>query len=91
MHVSLPVGTSTLMGNDVAEGCGGPVTVGSNFSISIVGQSKQHCDDVLGKLSAGGQVTMPLQETFWGAYFGMCRDRFDINWMINYDMTKREA
>ena len=88
MHVSLPVGSSTLMGSDTAKGFGGPVVVGSNFSISIVGQSKQHCDDVIGKLSDGGTVTMPLQETFWGAYFGSCRDRFGINWMVNYDMTK---
>ena len=91
MHVSLPVGSSTLMGSDTAQGFGGPVVVGSNFSISIVGQSKQHCDDVIGKLSTGGDVTMPPQETFWGAYFGMCRDRFGINWMVNYDMTKTEG
>ena len=91
MHVSLPVGSSTLMGSDTAEGCGGPVIVGSNFSISIVGQSKPHCDDVIDKLSAGGAVMMPPQETFWGAYFGMCRDRFGIYWMVNYDMTKNEG
>ena len=86
MHVSLPVGNSVLMGSDTVEGFGGPVTVGNNFSISVVGQSKEHCDEVFGKLADGGTVTMPLQETFWGSYFGSCRDRFDINWMVNYDM-----
>lgn len=86
MHVSLPVGNSVLMGSDTVEGFGGPVTVGNNFSISVVGHSKEHCDEVFGSLADGGTVTMPLQETFWGSYFGSCRDRFDINWMVNYDM-----
>ena len=89
MHVSLAVGSSTLMGSDTAEGFGGPVIVGSNFSISIVGESKQHCDDLFAKLSEGGEVKMPMQETFWGSYFGMFRDQYDINWMINFDMQHR--
>ena len=89
MHVSLPVGSSTLMGSDTAQGFGGPVTVGNNFSISIVGESKQQCDELFAKLVDGGEVKMPLQETFWGAYFGMCLDRYGINWMINFDMQQK--
>ena len=85
MHVSLPVGKSTLMGSDTAEGFGGPVVVGTNFSVSFDGESKEQCEDVFGKLSDGGSVTMPMQDTFWGSYFGMCRDRFDINWMVSFD------
>ena len=88
MHVSLPVGTTTLMGSDTTTKPDAPLIVGTNFSISIVGESKQHCDEIFGKLIEGGEVKMPLQETFWGSYFGMCRDRFDVNWMINYDMGK---
>ena len=38
------------------------------------------------RLSAGGKATMPLQEMFWGAYYGICTDRFGINWMINYEL-----
>lgn len=86
MHVSLPVGSSTLMGSDTAQEFGGPAVVGTNFSISIVGESKQQCDDLLAKISQGGEVKMPMQETFWGSYFGMCRDRYDINWMISLEM-----
>ena len=41
--------------------------------------------DLFAKLSDGGNVTMPLQDTFWGAYFGMWTDRFGVNWMVNYD------
>ncbi len=86
MHVSLPVGSSTLMGSDSAQGPGAPVVVGTNFSISIVGESKHQCDDLFDKISRGGEVMMAMQETFWGSYFGMCRDRYGINWMINLDM-----
>ncbi len=88
MHVSLPVGSSVLMGSDSCSGFGPPPVVGNNFSISIVGQSKQHCDDICAKLSAGGTVNMPLAETFWGAYFGTWTDKFGINWMINYELPK---
>jgi len=88
MHVSLPVGASMLMGSDTMPDSAEPLIVGTNFSISVVGESKEHCDEVFRKLAESGKITMPLQETFWGSYFGMCRDRFDINWMINFDMGK---
>ena len=83
MHVSLPVGDSVLMGSDNSS-FGPALTVGNNFSVSIVGQSREHCDEVFAKLSAGGSVTMPLQETFWGSYYGLWTDKFGINWMVNY-------
>ena len=79
------------MGSDTAEGFGEPVVAGSNFSISIVGESKPQCDTLFGRLSNGGAVKMPMQETFWGAYFGSCRDKFDINWMINFDTGQGDA
>ena len=88
MHVSLPVGSSTLMGSDSCSAFGPAPAVGTNFSISITGESKQHCDDMCAKLSEGGSVSMPLQETFWGAYFGTWTDKFGINWMINYQMPQ---
>ena len=88
MHVSLPVGESVLMGSDRGPGSAPELVVGNNFSISIVGQSREHCDEVFAKLSAGGKVTMPLQDMFWGSYYGMCTDRFGINWMINYELPR---
>lgn len=91
MHVSLPVGSSTLMGSDTAGGFGAAVIIGNNFSISIVGENKNQCDLLFAKISEGGEVKMPLQETFWGSYFGMCRDRYDINWMINLDLGQHKA
>ena len=89
MHVSLPIGSSVLMGSDRASGFGPPLEVGNNFSIAIGGRSREHCDEVFAKLSAGGSVTMPLQETFWGAYYGLWTDRFGINWMVNYTLPKK--
>ena len=86
MHVSLPIGSSVLMGSDSASGFGPPVVVGNNFSIALEGKSKAHCDEVFAALSAGGSVLMPLQETFWGAYYGLWTDKFGINWMANYTL-----
>ena len=83
MHVSLPVGDSVLMGSDNSS-FGPPLAVGNNFSVSVDGRSREHCDEVFAKLSAGGSVTMSLQETFWGSYYGLWTDKFGINWMVNY-------
>ena len=83
MHVSLPIGSGVLMGSDRAS-FGSPLTTGNNFSLSIAPDSKEEADALLAKLSDGGQVTMPMQDMFWGAYFGMCTDRYGINWMLVY-------
>jgi PhnB protein len=84
MHVSLPVGSSTLMGADT-QNADAPFETGTNFSITVAPESRKLCDEYFSKLAAGGVVTMTLQDTFWGAYFGMCRDRFNINWIFNFD------
>lgn len=84
MHISLPIGeNSILMGSDTG-GHGGPITVGNNFSISINTDSKENADAYFAKLSKDGKVTMDMASTFWGDYFGMCTDRFGINWMISF-------
>ena len=88
MHVSLAMGSSVLMGADRSPGFTPALVVGNNFSIGIEGRSREHCDDVFGRLSAGGEVTDRLHDTFWGAYFGSCTDRFGINWMINYQLPE---
>ena len=88
MHVSLPIGSSVLMGSDSCSAFGPPPVVGSNFGISIAGESREHCDEVFARLSEGGTVKMPMQETFWGAWFGSWTDRFGVSWMINYELPK---
>lgn len=65
-----------------------PVTFGNSVSLSINCDSKAQADEFFNKLAVGGQITMPLQDTFWGAYFGMLTDKFGIHWMFNYDAPK---
>ena len=85
MHVSLPIGTSVLMGSD----CGGEwaptFKQGNNFYVSVTADSKEEADRIFNALLAGGQITMPLANTFWGDYFGMLTDQFGINWMMSYN------
>lgn len=88
MHVVLPVGGLLLMGSDSAPQYGGPIHKGNNYSISINAHSKEEADRLFNGLSEGGQITMPIADTFWGAYFGMFTDKFGIHWMLNYDYPK---
>ena len=87
MHVQLPIGSSVLMGSDVPSIFGPPPVVGNNFSISYAPESREQVDSLLAKLSEGGSVEMEAQEMFWGAYFGSCRDKFGIGWMLNFEIT----
>lgn len=87
MHVALPIGQGTvLMGSDRTSRMG-EVIIGNNVQISIQTDSDAETKRLFNGLSAGGQVTMPLEETFWGARFGMCVDKFGIHWMVNQDTS----
>lgn len=86
MHVSLPISKETiLMGSDTGGEWASHHKEGNNFSISINAESREEADKLFNGLSEGGKVTMPMADTFWGAYFGMFTDKFGINWMVNYD------
>ena len=83
VHVALPIGKETvLMGSDVP-GSMGSVNQGNNFSISVSTDNKEETDKIFSALSGGGKTTMAPGNTFWGAYFGMCTDKFGIQWMIS--------
>lgn len=89
MHISLPISTETiLMGCDTASGSPGQEMASGNISLTINTVSKQKADQLFTGLSAGGQVKMPMNETFWEAYFGMLTDKFGIDWMINCESRK---
>ena len=83
MHVSLPIGSGVLMGSDSCSAFGPPPVTGNNFSISIDTESRQHTDRLFNLLSEGGNVAMSPQDMFWGSYFGMCTDKFGVNWMLS--------
>lgn len=91
MHVSLSISKeTTLMGSDTSEAFGQDTTEGTNFSISINADNMKEADTLFTKLSAGGKVTMPMDKTFWGAYFGMFVDKFNIQWMVNFDEQQKK-
>lgn len=84
MHVSMKLpGDTSLMGTDSLESMGQTVTLGNAISITLNMGTKSESDRVFAALSEGGTVEMPLQEMFWGDYFGACTDKFGIPWMIN--------
>lgn len=86
MHVSLPVSKETmLMGSDTGGEWASSYAPGNNFSISISTASKEEGDRLFNGLSSGGQVTMPMDKTFWGEYFGMFTDKFGISWMVSFN------
>ena len=84
MHVELPIlGTHSLMGTDSPESMGFKLNKGNNVSINLQPDTRKETEKLFKALSAGGKVTMELQDMFWGDYFGSCTDKFGINWMFN--------
>ena len=85
MHIALPIGKNILMGNDVPEGMG-PVNERENRSkISVSAESREEADRLFSGLSAGGTVEVPMDDSPWGSYFGMFRDKYGIEWMVDFD------
>lgn len=84
MHVALPIlGGHVLMGTDAPESMGFSLNPGNNVHINLEPDTRAETDKLFRALSEGGKVSMPLQEMFWGAYFGSLTDRFGIQWMFN--------
>ena len=85
MHIALPIGTNILMGNDVPESLG-PVSENENRSkISVSAETREEADKIFNGLSAGGTIEYPIGDSPWGSYFGMFRDAYGIEWMVDYD------
>ena len=88
MHISLPLSAgSVLMGSDSGTDWGPKTVIGNNISLSITAKSKEEADRVFKMLTKDGKVNMPMDQTFWGDYFGMCTDQFGINWMISFNQS----
>ena len=86
MHGSMTIMGSPVMFSDANEERN--AQIGDNFSISINCKTDGDVDRLLNAVSSGGTVTMEAQDTFWGARFGMCVDRFGVNWMFNHEKPK---
>lgn len=89
MHIALPLSEEhVLMGTDAVGEHAESAVFGTNISISVSTDSKEEADKVFNGLADGAEITMPISDTFWGAYFGMLKDKYDIQWMVNYDYPK---
>ena len=89
MHIALPIGNGNmLMATDSIESLGQKLVVGNNHYFMLGVDSKEEADDLFAKLSVDGKIEMPLQDTFWGDYYGSFTDQFGIQWMIDYEYPK---
>ena len=87
LHIALPIGLSTLVGNDVPSILGKVNENENRSKISVRTESKEEADKLFVGLSAGGQVEMPISDSPWGSYFAMFRDKYGIEWIIEFDPT----
>jgi len=84
MHVELPItGGHILMGTDAPREMGFTVNYGNNIFINLEPDTREETKRLFDELSAGGKVSMELQDMFWGAYFGSCTDKYGVQWMFN--------
>ena len=85
MHIALPIGKNILMANDVPESMGQVNENENRSKISISAESREEADKLFNGLSAGGSIEVPISDSPWGSYFGMFRDKFGIEWMVDFD------
>jgi PhnB protein len=86
MHIALPIaGGNVLMASDIIPSMGHTLIKGNNNYISLSPESREEAERLFNGLSAGGNIEMPLDDMFWGAYYGSFEDKFGIHWMINYE------
>jgi PhnB protein len=83
LHMSFPIGNSVISGMDMPAGRG-TLNKGNNFMVAVDTESEEETDRAFKGLAEGGEVMMPVAHQFWGAYFGMLKDRFGIQWMLSY-------
>ncbi|MBL7842788.1 MAG: VOC family protein [Cyclobacteriaceae bacterium] len=84
LHMALPIlGGYLLMGSDAPESMGFHVNLGNNMHINLETDTREETDRLFNALADGGNITMPLQDMFWGDYFGSCTDKFGVQWMVN--------
>lgn len=89
MHIALPiVGGHMIMGTDAPESMGFKVNFGNNININLEPDTREETERLFKALSEGGKVGMPLQDMFWGDYFGSCTDKFGVQWMFNCSIKK---
>ena len=92
MHVSLPIlGGTLIMGTDSLESMGHHCVTGNNITINLEPDTREETERLFKLLSDGGSDIAPLQDMFWGAYWGCCLDRFGIRWMFNFTANVQQG
>ena len=89
MHIALPIGNSTLMANDVPEFMGRVNENENRSKIFVTAESREEADKLFNGLSAGGTVEMPIGDSPWGSYFAMFRDKYGIEWMVEFESNTK--
>ncbi len=89
-HIALPVGSEVLMASDAPQSMGFDVKFGNNSYVSLHPDSKAEADRIFKALSEGGQVEMPIADQVWGDYYGSLKDRFGVQWMVDYSYPTAE-
>jgi len=89
LHAVFEAGDLKFMVSDCPPGVS--VTSGDQVSLSLNFGDLNSIERTFEALSEGGQVTMPLQDTFWGARFGMAKDKFGVHWMFNHDLPGKKS
>ena len=86
MHIALPIGkSSVLMGSDTPEFMGRHNENENRSKISVIAESKEEADKIFNGLSVGGQIEGPIGDAPWGSYFGCFRDKYGIEWIVEFD------
>jgi PhnB protein len=88
MYIALPIGKNILIANDVPASMGRVNENENRSKIAISAESKEEADRLFNGLSAGGEVEMPIANSPWGSYFGMFRDKYGIEWTVEYNPTR---
>lgn len=91
MHTTLVLPNDLrIMGSDTFPGFGGPFKQGNQTQVYLDLDSMAETKRIFDQLSAGGEIEMPLEKTFWGSYFGNFTDKYGICWMVSYDLKSDE-
>jgi PhnB protein len=88
MRITLPIGKNVLIANDVPEIMGRVNENENRSKIAVTADSREEADRIFEGLSAGGEVEMPMDQSPWGSYFAMCRDKYGIEWTVEFDPKK---
>lgn len=89
MHITLAIGSNVLIGNDVPQSMGRVNEQENRSKISISAASREEADHLFNGLTAGGSVEVPMNDSPWGSYFGMFRDKYGIEWMIDFNPNEQ--